>query len=86
MRRIEERQTTVRVVVSEVCDGCGIEADPGYELVAVVISVHEGEEGGRRDEYDYCDDCLVARAPALVAAGSRAPLVTGNDEPVEAGS
>jgi hypothetical protein len=57
------------------CDGCGATGLRGYDVIRVVIEVHEGEEGGGRDEYDYCDDCLVARAPLLAAAGSRAPLV-----------
>ncbi|GGN39568.1 hypothetical protein FHR83_006690 [Actinoplanes campanulatus] len=59
------------------CDGCGLDGDY-LSLVEVIISVNESEEGGRRDEYDYCNDCLVAQAPKLVAAGSRSPIVTGD--------
>lgn len=77
MKRYETRTVEQQVYVGEVCDGCGA-TDP-MGLFEVVISVNEGEEGGSRDEYDYCDDCLVAGAPALVAAGSRAPIVTGTD-------
>lgn len=80
MKRYETRTVEHRAYVGATCSGCG-SASP--YLVEVVISVHEGEEGGRRDEYDFCDDCLIERAPALVAAGSRAPVVTGQDEPVE---
>lgn len=78
MKRYETRTVEQRHYVGETCDGCG---NTGPYLVEVVISVNEGEEGGRRDEYDFCDDCLVERAPALVAAGSRAPIVTGEDAP-----
>ena len=77
MKRYETRTQPVRAYVGAFCDGCG-QPDDSY-LVEVVISVHEGEEGGRRDAYDFCDDCLLERAAALVAAGSRAPLVTGED-------
>ena len=78
MKRFETTTQTVRAYVGAICDGCG-SSDP--YLVEVVISVHEGEEGGRRDEYDFCDECLIERAAALVAAGSRAPVVTGEPEP-----
>lgn len=59
------------------CDGCGMRDPHGYDTVTVTISIHEGEEGGGVDEYHYCDDCLVQRAEAFVAAGSRAPIVAG---------
>lgn len=77
----EDREVTVRreTHVGTRCDGCGKVARYSPEFITVVISVHEGEEGGARDEYDYCDDCLVARAPLLAAAGSRADLVTPED-------
>lgn len=78
MKRYETRPTPMRRLAGTVCDGCGLEQGFGPSFAEVIISVHEGEEGGGRDEYDYCDDCLVQRAPALVAAGSRAPLVTGD--------
>lgn len=75
--RVEQRQQTAIV-----CDGCGVAGD--YLLMTeAVIAVGEGEEGGRRDEFDYCDDCLVNRASALAAAGSKAPLVTGVWETAE---
>jgi hypothetical protein len=76
MKRYEEIATTVTSYAGATCDGCG--SDEPY-LVEVVIAVHEGEEGGRRDEYDYCNDCLLERVEALKAAGSRAPIVTGDD-------
>lgn len=57
------------------CDGCGKPDPRGYDTVTVVIEVGVGEEGGGRDEYDYCNDCLVEHAPLLAAAGSRARLV-----------
>jgi hypothetical protein len=75
VRRYEVRDVTVQreVLVEESCDGCGATAG----LIPVAIEVNDGEEFGRRDEYDYCDDCLMARADLLIAAGSRAELVTG---------
>ena len=76
MKRYETTTIQRSELTGYVCDGCGTEND-GYDMVQVIIAVHEGEEGGRRDEYDYCDDCLVERAPLFVAAGSKAPLVTG---------
>lgn len=80
MKRYETRTVKQEHYAGTTCDGCG--RDEIYP-VEVVISVHDGEEGGRRDEYDFCDDCLVARADTLKAAGSRAPLVTGEDIPEE---
>lgn len=79
MRRYEIRTVTVEQeeYAGTVCDGCGYD---GPYLISVVIEVNYGEEMGSRDEYDYCDNCLEARADALVAAGSRAELVTGADE------
>jgi hypothetical protein len=79
MRRYETRTVEQHYQIGWICDGCGTDIrDYGIE---VTISVNAGEEGGREDRYDYCDDCLLERADALVAAGSRAPLVTGEDEP-----
>lgn len=74
MRRFETKETVVRqqVELDPVCDGCG--SDEPY-LTPVAIEVNVGEEYGSRDEYD----CLVARASALVAAGSKSLLVTGKD-------
>jgi hypothetical protein len=79
MRRYERRDVTVTrdVEVEYICDRCGIpeaQADMGW-LYPVVIEVNAGEEGGSRDEYDYCNDCLIAIADILRAAGSRSPLV-----------
>ena len=78
MRRYEVRTVTVEreEYAGTVCDGCG--SDEPY-LIAVAIEVNYGEEFGARDEYDYCDGCLERRADALVAAGSRSALVTGED-------
>lgn len=85
MKRYETRAVPRRCLAEETCDGCGVPSEPHAmgRLTSVAIEVDPGEEGGRRDEYDYCDDCLVARAEALTAAGSRAPLVTGDWTPVE---
>lgn len=82
MRRYETRERTTQhhVLVEETCDGCGrTPADAVSPLILVAIEVNHGEEQGARDEYDYCDDCLIERADRLVAAGSRSPLVTGGD-------
>lgn len=81
MKRYEIEQTPLRMYVGTDCDGCG-ETDLAYPI-EVIISVHEGEEGGNLDIYDYCDACLTAWAPLLKAAGSRAPIVTGEDLPPE---
>lgn len=78
MKRYETRTIEQQRYTGATCDGCGY---TGPYLIEVVISVHEGEEGGRTDEYDYCDDCLTERTPALIAAGSRAPIVTGEAAP-----
>lgn len=78
MKGYETRTANQEHCVSTVCDGCGVVV---YYSVTVVISVNEDEEGGQRDEYDFCDDCLLERADALVAAGSRAPLVNGEETP-----
>ncbi len=61
------------------CDGCGNREDdgPGPPFTAVAISIGASEEGGAVDVWDYCDDCLAERIPALKAAGSTAPVVTG---------
>lgn len=61
------------------CDGCGVaEADAEHgTLNEVIIQVCEGEEGGGSDFLDFCDPCLLERAPALVTAGSTAPWVAG---------
>lgn len=82
-RRYERRETTtvLNVLVEEKCDGCGVtrdEAEFGW-LVPVAIEVNLDEEFGRRDEYDYCNPCLVRVAPTLAAAGSLSRLVTGED-------
>lgn len=77
MKHYETKTVERETLADVVCDGCGARQRFGLLFVEVVISVHDGEEGGGRDEYDFCDDCLVERAPALVGAGSRAPLITG---------
>ena len=79
MRRYEIQDVTVQreVETGRECDGCGVgEADTDW-LTPVVVSVNEGEEQGGVDELDFCETCLLARAPALVAAGSTAEYVTG---------
>lgn len=69
------------VLVEYTCDRCGVaEKETALGLIPVAIEVNYGEEYGRRDEYDYCNDCLVAFvAPLLVAAGSKSELVTGSE-------
>jgi len=81
-QRFERRTVTVEreFLVEEKCDGCGVLGEDTDGLIVVSIEVNIGEEFGRRDDFDYCNDCLVERADALVAAGSRCELVTG--EPV----
>ncbi len=81
MRRFEIQDVVVQreVEVARECNGCGASEDGAEGLTAVVISVNEGEEGGAVDELDYCDDCLVARSPALEQAGSTAFVVTGRE-------
>jgi hypothetical protein len=84
MKRIERRPTTVFMeeVVEYTCDRCGVseqDSDDGW-LCPVAIEVNLGEEFGSRDEYDYCNPCLIAIADTLVAAGSRSDLVTGGLE------
>lgn len=76
MKKYETQLHPFERYVGSVCDGCGSE-EPN--LVEVVISVNEGEEGGRRDEYDYCDRCIMERADALMSAGSTAPYLTGEE-------
>jgi hypothetical protein len=81
-RRYEQQMRPHRVDVGGFCDGCGIlEADAEFGLTRVIIDVGFGDEGSAVDDLDYCTDCLIARADALVAAGSTAPLVTGVDLP-----
>ncbi len=82
MRIYEERiqPRTIKVIVDYVCDGCGRSESKVGVLFPVAIEVNFNEEMGSRDEYDYCTDCLIERADILIAAGSKAELVTGNDE------
>lgn len=84
-RRYERQMQPVRVDVGGFCDGCGItEADAEFQsLTRVIIDVGFGEEGSHVDDLDYCNDCLIVRADALVAAGSKAPLVTGEELPLD---
>jgi len=85
MRRYEVRDEIVRheVEAEAVCDDCGVaESDTEFgRLIPVAIEVNLDEEGGHRDEYDYCDRCLLARSALLAAAGSRAFIVTGEEPP-----
>ncbi len=77
MRHYEERLVPQTGLISVTCDGgCGSE---GRYLNEVIISVRESEEGGARDVYDYCDACLLTRAPELIAVGSTAPFLTGEE-------
>lgn len=84
MRRLERQEVTQYVIVEveAKCDRCGLaEADSEYgRLFPVAIEVNHGEEFGSRDEYDYCNPCLIAIADVLVAAGARSDLVTGGLE------
>lgn len=86
MRHYETRSVTVERVeeVRRTCDGCGVDQDETEfgRLVEVFISVNEGEEFGGADELDFCDPCLVARAPALRAAGSTAEIITEDSSQV----
>lgn len=85
MRRYETRESVVyqRVEVEARCDGCGVTEDDAQDgrLVAVEIAINDGEEMGRRDYLDYCDPCIIVRAPAFITAGSRAEYVTGETPP-----
>lgn len=88
MKRFERKTVEVSqdVLVAATCDRCGISqevAEYGL-LIPVAIEVNYGEEFGRRDEYDYCNPCLVTIADRFVAAGSRSALVTGEDPPAVA--
>jgi len=74
-RHYVEKTTTVTVYDYATCDGCGSDEREVGTLIPVAMEVNLGEEFGCRDEYDYCDDCFIARAPALHAAGSRSSLV-----------
>jgi hypothetical protein len=79
VRRFERRQVMrhIEVEIEAKCDRCGIaETDAEFgSLIAVAIEVNLGEEFGSRDEYDYCNPCLIAIADTLAAAGSRSGLV-----------
>ena len=79
MRHYETQTMSKKVLVRITCDGCGTQED-GYTFSEVIISVRDGEEGGRIDTYDLCDGCLIDRAGVLIAAGSTAPFLTGTDE------
>jgi hypothetical protein len=83
VRRYERREVVAhqQVLVEAKCDRCGVTEDEaeGAWLCPVAIEVNLREEEGRRDEYDYCNPCLVAIADVLVAAGSKSGLLTGED-------
>lgn len=85
MKRYEVQEKTYReeVLVEVKCDECGaLEQDTRWgRLIPVTIHIDPGEEGGATDELDYCDDCLVAKADALVAAGSTSELVASGRRP-----
>lgn len=83
MKRYEKQTTSIDVWTTTDCDGCHESFPADTYLTEVIISVGEGEEGGKLDMYDYCDMCLDIWAPLLKAAGSRAPLVTGEDLPLD---
>ncbi len=69
---------TITVLDKVICDGCGNE-EGVYPFSEVIISVRDGEEGGKVDTLDYCDDCMIDRARILIEAGSTAPFLTGGD-------
>lgn len=85
MRRYLTKEVTVHreVEVEAKCDGCGVaEADTELGLIPVAIEIDYGNCFGRRDELDFCNDCLIEKSPLFVAAGSKCSLVTGKD-PIE---
>jgi hypothetical protein len=64
-------------VVALKCDSCGISSADEH-IIQIVISVDEDEEGGSRDEFEYCFECFVGGVKDnLLKAGSTAPVVTG---------
>lgn len=81
MRRYEYKEVTQfqEVLIEYKCDGCGATDQEAGGLIPVAIEVNYQEEFGSRDEYEYCDHCLVAKAPLFVSVGSTSELVTGND-------
>lgn len=81
MRKYERKETTqfMEILVEYKCDICGRTDKECGGLFAVAIEVNYNEEFGSRDEYDYCEECLMVKADVLVAAGSTAELVTGNN-------
>lgn len=62
------------------CNGCGDDFSVHENPIKVIISVHDGEEGGGFDCLDFCDPCLDERAPTLALAGSTAPLIVGHPD------
>jgi hypothetical protein len=74
--------TTRRETVAVRCDGCGATEPYGVtsEFTHVTIGVGDTDDGGGWNELDFCNACLIARTPALAAAGSTAPLVVGYPE------
>lgn len=85
MRHYEMRTITYEgeEEVDATCDGCGVSkgnAEFG-SLIEVVIIINEGEEFGGRDELDFCDPCLVERAPAFRSVGSTVRLILEEDDP-----
>lgn len=51
--------------------------DTEQAAVRAVLRAVLSEEQGGVDELDYCEICILERAPALVAAGSTAEYVAG---------
>lgn len=83
VRHFELREVTKReyVLIRTTCNRCGVDEtdSDGGRVHPVAIEIDDGEEGGSRDEFDLCDPCLVELADVFVAAGSKAPLVTGQE-------
>jgi hypothetical protein len=83
VRHYKPRKVTFQqnVLIKTTCDRCGDDEHkaPGGYLVPIAIEVNYGGEFGRRDEYDYCNNCLGVFAAFLANAGSRSFLVTGED-------
>lgn len=74
-----ERTFTRKTEIGCLCSSCGISLEL-FDATVVEVSVGDGQDGGGVDRFAYCDICLIQQAPALVLAGSTAPLVAGYPE------
>lgn len=85
MKHYEKKMTEMTALASVTCDLCGISEEDErrrgglLHLAEVIISVEDGEEGGKVDMFDLCETCLNSRAAALIEAGSTAPILTGEE-------